>query len=100
MFTGLVECRGVVAEFVPQSPGCRLVIGQVPWAGEAALGDSVAVNGCCLTVVEVGPQTLAFEAGPETLARTNLGALERGSPANLERSLRIGDRLGGHCHER
>ena len=62
------------------------------------LGDSIAVNGCCLTVVEFSrsAQTCSFDAGSETLSRTNLGRLKSGSPVNLERSLKLGDRLGGH----
>jgi riboflavin synthase len=64
------------------------------------LGESVAVNGCCLTVVATAPgnenATFDVQAGPETLFRTNLGDLEAGAPVNLERALRVGDRLGGH----
>ena len=60
------------------------------------VGDSIAVNGCCLTVVDVQAETFGFDAGAETLSRTNLGRLAAGSCVNLERSLRVGDRLGGH----
>jgi riboflavin synthase len=63
---------------------------------DAAIGDSIAINGCCLTVVTNDGQRLGFEAGPETLARTTLGELAAGSPVNLEPSLRMSDRLGGH----
>ena len=75
---------------------------RLAWPGLArrplALGESVAVNGCCLTVVATagGRATFDVQAGPETLLRTNLGDLEAGDPVNLERSLRVGDRLGGH----
>ena len=62
----------------------------------AEIGDSVAINGCCLTVIEVRGARLTFQAGSETLSRTNLGRLQVGSPVNLERALRAGDRLGGH----
>ena len=74
----------------------RLVIDAGPVASDAALGASVAVNGCCLTVVQRDDTRLSFDVGPETLLRTNLGRLAAGSPVNLERSLRIGDELGGH----
>ena len=60
------------------------------------IGDSVAVNGACLTVVERRADTIAFQAGPETLLRTNLGDLKAGERVNLERALRVGDKLGGH----
>lgn len=62
----------------------------------AAIGDSIAINGCCLTVIEVADERLSFEAGPETLARTNLGRLKAGAAVNLERSVKVGQRLGGH----
>ena len=92
MFTGLVEARGTVSGLVDDPPACRLEIGVgEAWAGEASVGDSVAINGCCLTVVEIGAATLWFEAGPETLARTNLGELVPGAPVNLERPLAAGD---------
>src|SRR5205085_5758605 len=65
-------------------------------ASELALGESVAVNGACLTVVERDATTCRFQVGPETLRRTNLGELTPGDRVNLERSLRVGDRLGGH----
>ena len=64
--------------------------------GPVRVGGSVAINGCCLTVVEAPPGEWAFEAGPETLRRTNLGELNEGSLVNLERSLAVGDLLGGH----
>ncbi len=66
------------------------------FAADLALGESVAVNGCCLTVTAHDAETCRFEAGPETLRRTNLGDLRNGDRVNLERSLRVGDRLGGH----
>ena len=97
MFTGLVEHLATIADVEDIPPGRRLVV-RVPEIVDAELGESIAVNGCCLTVVEIDRQhhTLAFDAGPETLSRTNLGALRTGSHVNLERSLRAGDRLGGH----
>jgi riboflavin synthase len=96
MFTGLVEALGTVTRVEESPPGKRLIIEAPEFAGGVAVGDSVALCGCCLTVVEVDGGRLAFEAGPETLARTNLGELAAGSQVNLERSLKVGDRLGGH----
>jgi riboflavin synthase len=96
MFTGLIEALGTIAELRPEGPGLRLVIDATHVAEDAVIGDSIAVNGCCLTVVARSGNLLSFEAGSETLSRTNLGRLTIGSRVNLERSLRAGDRLGGH----
>jgi riboflavin synthase len=96
MFTGLVEALGVVADVCPQGPGVKLLVHAGEIAADAAIGDSIAINGCCLTVVGREGDVLAFEAGSETLSRTNLGRLVSGSHVNLERSLKLGDRLGGH----
>jgi len=96
MFSGIVEARGTVAEIRPEPPGCLLVIGEPKIAAQTKLADSISVNGCCLTVIAADEQTMSFQAGPETLARTNLGELVPGSLVNLERALAVGDRLGGH----
>jgi riboflavin synthase len=96
MFTGLVEALVPVARVLDAPPGKRLVLAAGAIADGVVLGDSIAINGCCLTAVEIDGDHLAFEAGPETLARTNLGRLGAGSHVNVERSLRLGDRLGGH----
>ncbi len=96
MFTGLVQGLGTVREIRDQPPGKRLVVDAGQLARDAQVGDSIAINGCCLTVVDCAPDCLAFDAGPETLSRTNLGELTATSPVNLEPSLRVGDRLGGH----
>jgi len=96
MFTGLVEALGTVHQLLPAEAGRELVIAAPGLAGEVVLGESVAINGACLTVVQHDPETLRFLVGPETLSRTNLGQLEPGDRVNLERSLRVGDRLGGH----
>jgi riboflavin synthase len=96
MFTGLVESLATVRDLRPEGPGVRLVISDAAIAGRSKIGDSIAINGCCLTVVELNGADMAFEAGAETLSRTNLGRLKPGSKVNLEASLRLGDSLGGH----
>jgi riboflavin synthase len=96
MFTGLVETLGTVEALTPEGAGTRLAVRAAGIAGELTLGESVAINGACLTVVARDEKSFSFQAGPETLARTNLGALRPGDRVNLERSLRVGDRLGGH----
>lgn len=96
MFSGIVEALGKVAEIRSEPPGCRLVIENPMIAADTNVADSISVNGCCLTVVETDDTTMAFDAGPETLKRTNLGDLVVGSPVNLERALAVGARLGGH----
>ena len=96
MFTGLVESLGTIDDVLPEGPGVRLLVCAAGISADAKVGDSIAINGCCLTVVSRDGDLLGFEAGSETLSRTNLGRLSRGSPVNLERSLKVGDRLGGH----
>jgi riboflavin synthase len=96
MFTGLVEMVGTVTAVVPEPPGVRLVVAAGALAADAALGDSICVSGCCLSVVRLAGEELEFQLGPETLARTTLGGLAAGGRVNLERSLRLADRLGGH----
>jgi riboflavin synthase len=96
MFTGLVESLGIVAERVSEGAGDRLTIRAPDIAGQLVLGESVAINGACLTVVRHDETAFSFQVGPESLIRTNLGALKPGDRVNLERSLRVGDRLGGH----
>jgi riboflavin synthase len=91
VFTGIVQEQGVVVEAPP-----RLVLAAAGIAADAGLGDSVAVDGCCLTVTAIDGDRLSFDAVPETLRRSTLGALETGSPVNLEPALRAGDRMGGH----
>jgi riboflavin synthase len=96
MFSGIVEALGTVTELRQEPPGCLLVVRHAKIAAETQVADSISVNGCCLTVIERQGETFAFQAGPETLARTNLGELKPGSRVNLERALAVGDRLGGH----
>src|SRR5579883_2094154 len=96
MFTGLVEALGRVERVIEEGSGRRLAIAWPSLAEPLAIGESVAVNGCCLTVVSAEGGRFDVQAGPETLLRTNLGEKAEGDPVNLERSLRVGDRLGGH----
>ncbi len=101
MFTGLVEGMGLVAALEPRDVGVDLVI-RAPHTMQStpedpvAIGGSVAINGCCLTIIAIDDQGWRFQAGTETLSRTNLGTLQVGSPVNLERSLKANARLGGH----
>lgn len=96
MFTGLVESCGRVVAAEPEPPGLRLVVEDATVATDARLGDSICTSGCCLSVVAIAGSRLTFQLGPETLARTTLGGRGVGMTVNLERSLRFGDRLGGH----
>src|SRR5436309_2843417 len=95
MFTGIIESLGTVRTVGPLADGCELTV-STPFAADLALGESVAVNGACLTVVARDAATCRFQAGFETLERTNLGGLRPDDRVNLERALRFGDRLGGH----
>jgi riboflavin synthase len=96
MFTGLVEALGTVTDLTAAGAGRELTVRAPQFAAELVLGESAAVNGACLTVVAQDEQSFRFQVGPETLARTNLGELKAGDRVNLERSLRVSDRLGGH----
>ncbi len=96
MFSGIVEALGTIVELRSEPPGCRLIVCEPKIAAETHVADSICVNGCCLTVVQREGETMDFQAGPETLARTNLGELNPGSRVNLERALAVGQRLGGH----
>ena len=95
MFTGLVEETGRI-ERIEESGGRRFWIAASRVLEDASVGDSLALNGCCLTAVIVEPGRFAVEAVPETLRRTTLGAWRAGDRVNLERSLRLDQRLGGH----
>ena len=95
MFTGLIEALGTVRTVKPGGAGVDLVI-SAPLAQDLKVGDSIAVNGACLTVVEQSSGEFRVQAGPETLGRTNLGQLTPDGSVNLERALCLGDRLGGH----
>jgi riboflavin synthase len=97
MFTGIVEEMGVVREAnLDQERDNTLAITCATAIEDAKLGDSIAVNGVCLTVTALDATGFAIGVSPETLRRTNLGDLRAGSPVNLERSLRFGSRMGGH----
>ena len=101
MFTGIVEELGRVRAVRPHDGGARLEIECARVLADATLGASIAVNGCCLTVIELETGWWAADAVSETLARTTLGGLAAGDPVNLERPVRPIDRLGGHvvqCH--
>jgi riboflavin synthase len=96
MFTGIVEELGTVRAITPNEGGARIEIAATTVLADAVLGASIAVNGCCLTVVEFTDSWWAADAVTETLDRTSLGSLVAGSPVNLERPVRLEDRLGGH----
>jgi riboflavin synthase len=98
VFTGLVEGLGRISKVADSLEGRRITI---EWSDPQAtdpleLGESIAVNGCCLTVVAIQDKAFEVQAGPETLARTNIGEQRPDDRVNLERALKVGDRLGGH----
>jgi riboflavin synthase len=95
MFTGLVETVGKITRATGDSPRRLVIASSIPNA-EIQLGESIAIDGCCLTVVEIANEGLHFEAATETLARTTIGKLRGGDAVNLERAMRANDRLGGH----
>jgi riboflavin synthase len=96
VFTGIVEERGTVREVVLRPPGARLVVECREVASDSWPGASVSVNGVCLTVVERGVGSLAFDVSPETLGRSALGTLGAGDRVNLERPVTLATRMGGH----
>jgi riboflavin synthase len=102
MFTGLIEGVGTLAAREDRGGDARLRIdiGSLPWlgggTGDVVLGESIAVNGACMTVVEFDAESFAFDASTESLALTTLGRLPIGARVNLERAMRASDRLGGH----
>jgi riboflavin synthase len=99
MFTGIVTALGTVREITPLGGGAdmRLVI-TAPWpdTGSIQIGASIGCSGCCLTAVEIGPDWFSADASAETLGRSTLGRWRPSTQVNLERSLRLGDELGGH----
>jgi riboflavin synthase len=96
MFTGLIEDTGRVASFRRMGEAGILIVNTALPTKDIAVGDSVAVNGACLTVTAANISTLTFDVSPESLSRTTVGKLSAGNRVNLERALRLGDRLGGH----
>ena len=97
MFTGLVSDIGLVERITPRAGGARLSLRPASLAvDDLTLGESVCCAGACLTVVERGGGLVSFDAVPETLARTTIGGWTPGTAVNLERALRLSDRLGGH----
>ncbi len=96
MFTGIVETTATVASLELHPQGGRLTLAGVPFADDLTLGESVAVNGCCLTVVTFGAGNCTFDLLGETLRLTNLGALIAGKLVNVERAMRADTRFSGH----
>ncbi|QGK69698.1 riboflavin synthase [Allosaccharopolyspora coralli] len=96
MFTGIVEELGTVAAVEPRDDGARLVVDGTLVTSDAQHGDSISVNGVCLTVVDVGDGRFGVDVVGETLRRSTLGGLTAGDRVNLERAMSLGDRLGGH----
>ena len=96
MFTGLVQALGTVRQVTDGQGGRRLRVAESALAPKLELGESIAVDGACLTVIARDGDAFDFEVGPETLAKTTLGRLTEGDRVNLERALRVGDPLGGH----
>lgn len=95
MFTGLVEAIATVISLESRAEQARLCL-DLPFASELALGDSVSVNGCCLTVAELAADDVFFDLLSQTLAVTSLGNLKKNDLVNVERALAVGARLGGH----
>jgi len=96
MFTGLVEEVGTVVDLEPLGDSIRLTVRGPVVTGDAGHGDSIAVNGCCLTVTALTADTFSADVMAESLERTSLGDLASGSVVNLERAVKAGARLGGH----
>jgi riboflavin synthase len=95
MFTGLIESVGVISEVTPDAAGVRLRV-STPLASQLQAGESLAVNGVCLTVVSAADGAVRADIGPETARVTTLGSLRSGQPVNLERAMRADSRFGGH----
>lgn len=96
MFTGLVETTGEIRDWRPQKSGGRLIVKSKKTFLRVVLGESIAINGCCLTVVKKSSRGLEFDVSDETMNKTALGDYGPGDVVNLERALSLGDRLGGH----
>lgn len=96
MFTGIIEDLGSIESVEPLEAGSRLKIATALPTAEFAMGESICCNGACMTVVEIADKTFAIDVSAESLRRTTLADLSPGDPVNLERSIRLQDRLGGH----
>jgi len=96
MFTGIIQTTGLVERVTSRGGGARLTLAPSRRLGRLALGESIAIDGACLTVTSGNGKHFTVDVSPETLRRTTAAGLARGSRVNLERSLRLGDRLGGH----
>jgi len=97
MFTGIIQCVGRVARLEPRGGDVRLHVDTASLdLSDVQLGDSIAVSGVCLTAIALGERGFAADVSNETLSLTTLGQLEAGDPVNLEKALRLADRLGGH----
>lgn len=96
MFTGIIEELGKIASIETHTAGSRITVAAEIVTSDVSNGDSIAVNGVCLTALDVTPTSFAADASPETLDRTTLGSLSAGSPVNLERAVTPSTRLGGH----
>ncbi|MBL8181301.1 MAG: riboflavin synthase [Blastocatellia bacterium] len=96
MFTGLVEELGAIKAIEPLNAGLRLTVGASAVTSDAAHGDSIAVNGVCLTALDISPDSFSADVSPETLDKTTIGTLAVGSRVNLERAVTPSTRLGGH----
>ena len=97
MFTGIIAALGEITALQPKGGDLKLVInaGKLD-CGDVKLGDSIAINGVCLTVVDMDNQQLSFDVSQETITRSSLAQLKTGSQVNLEKALAVGERLGGH----
>lgn len=96
MFTGIIRELGVVVEAEEAGGGRALAVRAPSTAARTRVGDSIAIDGCCLTATEVADGTIRFQAVPETIARSTLGTLERNEQVNVEPAIRAGEELGGH----
>ncbi len=96
MFTGIIEGRGTISAIRPVGKGKHITIESDFVIDQTSIGDSIAVNGACLTLVHVEPERFEVDVSPETVAKTTFGSVRVGERVNLERALRLSDRLGGH----
>jgi riboflavin synthase len=96
MFSGIIEKLGAIKKIDTGAKPVLVIKAGDGWLEDAVIGDSIAVNGVCLTVVQKDEDTFSADVMPETLRATDLGSLKRGDPVNLEKALRAGDRIGGH----